>query len=505
MNFRLAGYAALAVLITSTASAQTFQLKGVRFTDSVYLKEAELQATVKPYMNRPITFADVQEMYGKVQALYTKAGIPSARVLLLPQDVRNGILKLDLVEAKLGDVTYDDLNGTKPEWLAENISLRAAERPDYEQLERDLRIFEVIHDFRPQISFKPGKNYATVDAVVGGTVPGLHSWVGSLDNFGSETTGEIRATIAGRTSNLAGRRDILSYQLQASEGAYSGSLGYSIPYGLPGGRVRANLGITNSNIIQGQFEPISIESDSYDISVGYSFPFKVTPKSAWIAGFSLGGGGSTSKLDGLDFQDTDIFELIGQASYQDKLKNGNFSASIGFKLGNADTVQTSETEGSFQLLFGNAQYSRALKDKAIFEVSTDLQLAPGQNLPVSRLFSAGGPTSVRGYTNNIRSGDSGLTARLQVSPIKAYRGKQNPDFGYTPFGFLDAAVVQPFREEGGLNSDQDYLVSIGAGVRVNYQRNLNMLLMAGVPLQETLGFTDTGKATLYIGLDYKFK
>jgi len=488
----------------SSASAQSFELKGVTFTDSVYLADQELQGEIQPYMDRPLTFADIQEMTARVQALYTRAGIPSGRVLLLPQEVSDGFLKLDLVEADVGKIGYEDLNGTSPEWLSQYISLREGAQPDYAQLERDFRIFQISHDFIPQLSFAPGEDFATINVTVGGEVPEKQSWVASLDNFGTETTGEYRASISGRTRNLAGRRDIASYQLQVSEGALSASAGYSIPFGLPGGRINAALGFTKSDVIQGPFAALDIVSDSVNGSIGYQWPLGVSVDSAWTVDISIGAENATSELDGLPFQDTVISDFSASVSYQKQAAAYSISGTLGAKVGTADAIETSETEGDFQLLFGSLNYTRALFQKAVFETAVQLQYAPDQNLPVNRLIAAGGPTSVRGYTNSIRSGDTGVVARFQVAPLRAYRSKTNSEIGYTPFGFTDVAFVQPFREDGSIDPDQDYLASAGAGVRVDFKDELNFLLMLAVPLKETLGFTETGKGTVYVGLDYEF-
>ena len=119
-----------------------------------------------------------------------------------------------------------------------------------------------------------------------------------------------------------------------------------------------------------------------------------------------------------------------------------------------------------------------------------------------RLISAGGVTTVRGYPNNVRSGDSGLILRTQVSRLVPWTLGER--INVTPFAFADGAVVVPFRVDGGINADQDILLSMGVGARFDMGESLSGLLMVGVPLRDTLGFSDTGQGRFYAGFDYRF-
>lgn len=485
-----------------TAEAETFSLKGVTFSDSVYLTDAQLQAAVAPYLNRPITFADVQQMLADIDRLYVLSGIVTARTVLLPQEVPDGILRLDLVEAEVGAVTVDGLGGTRPDFIRRNLSLAEGEQPDYDALERDLRVFEISHDFVPRITFGPGATTGTVEAIISGDVPKRFTWTASIDNFGTEETGETRGTIAGRWANLSGVRDTLSFQLQGSEGSYSGGLGYSRPVGWQGGRVTATLSYTNSAVIRADFSPLDIVSDTAQASLGYRVPFLVKPDSHFVFDIGITAEETTSELGGLPFQTTELIEIVPQVAWSKQWVRQTLSVTGGLKFGTANTLEVSETEGSYYLAFASANYARRLGDNFGLEVTAIAQLAPDQNLPVPRLISAGGVTTVRGYPNNVRSGDSGLILRTQISRLVPW--ELGARVNVTPFAFADGAVIVPFRVDGGINSDQDLLLSVGAGARFDIGDDLSGLVMVGVPIRETLGFEDVNEGQLYAGFDYRF-
>lgn len=495
----------LALAFTSgQARAVEFTLKGVDFSDSAYLSDAALEAAAAPYVNRPIGFEDLQKLVADVQALYSNAGVLTAQVVLPPQEIADGILHVSLVEATVSELHFEGLDRTKAAFMERNLSFRIGERPDFEALERDLRIFDIAHDIAPQIRFGPGTAPGTAAVTVTATEPKRFEWTLSLDNFGREETGLYRASVFGRWSSVSGWRDTLSVQAQVAEAAYSVSLGYSRPVGPRGGRVIATVSGANSQIIQGPFSPVDVISDTMSASLGYRIPFRVRPDRHWIFEGGLAFDKTNSQIEDLPFSDITVREIYLSASHARQTGKALLGYSMGLKVGRADAKQTSETEGNYRLLFGSVTYSRPLGKRLMFEADVQGQYAQGENLPVARLFSVGGPTSVRGYPNSVRTGDSGVVARLQLSAAEALRPFANKDIGLKPFGFFDAAVVVPYRVEGGINSEQDILASIGAGLRVDFREKASGLLMVAVPLRNTLGFTDKGSATAYVGLDYRF-
>ena len=491
-------------MLAGGASAQSFSIRDVAFNDSVYLSDAALDGVADDYTGRPITFSDLHEMVEKINALYAGAGVVTARAVLPPQEIANGVLQVRLVEATVDQVDASGLERTDEAFMLNSIRIQQGAHPDFENLERELRRFEVAHDFRPVLTFAPGEEPGTTTAKLGGVEPERSDITGSLDNFGSESTGEIRATVFGQMNSVTGVRDTLFGQLQASEGAYSGAVGYSRPVNGRGGRIIASATLAQSNVIAGPFAAVDIVSDSYSFTLGYSQPVRVRADSHWTLRGDIVYENSVSTISETDFADVNLTEVQLTGTWQRIRPRYSLAGSIGIKAGSSDSLETSETEGSYQIVFGNLSYAQQISDRAIFSGQMDFQIAPDQNLPVARLFNAGGATSLRGYPNAVRSGDSGLIARLQVSPVKEYQMPGREEGRISPFGFVDLGLVIPFREDGSINSDQDYLASIGGGIRGQFTDDLSGVLMLASPLKETLGFTDTGKAVGYIGLDYKF-
>ena len=494
---------ALALLVAATmpARSQEFSISRVAFPASAYLSEDALQDIAARYTGRSIVFADLQAMLAEVQALYDAAGIVTARAILPPQDIVDGTLRVELIEAAVESIEIVGLERTNPAFLRRNIGLAEGELPDFDRLERDLRIFDIAHDISPRLSFGAGGTPGTTRVVIDGDEPATRTWTVSLDDFGREETGVWRASAFMRWASVTGRRDTLSLQTQFSTGSRLIGAGYSIPVGPGGGRIIATASHSRADIVAGQFQVINIVTSSDAASIGFSRPFRVGAASHWMLDTGIGYERNTSSTTGLAFSDIRIAEAHVGATYSRQFARSSLRAGVGLRAGNARADGTTETEGPYWLLSGHLNYATRATQSLVFEADVTAQLAPNQNLPVARLFTVGGPTTMRGYPINVRGGDSGVMARLQVSPADPYG---LGDFSFRPFAFLDSALVVPFRQGGGIDTKQDLLASVGAGVRMQYRDNAVGLLVVGVPLLKTQGFTNTGRATAYLGIDYQF-
>ena len=496
--------AVMAVGFSTAAMAQSFVLNGVNFDKSAYFTDDELQAVVKPYVGRPITFADLSAMMTALQEAYFKAGIVTVQPILPPQTLDQGVLRVSLLEASLDRVEIEGLERTSPSFLRRTISLAPGEKPNFDQIEQDLRVYELSHDIAPKIAFKPGQTTGTTTAIISGEEPEPLQFTASVDNFGREVTGRERLTLFGRFSSLTGVRDTLTVTAQAAKEAKSLALSYSRPVDDAGGRLVFGASISDASVLTNPTTGVVILSNTRSVSLGYRRPFRIEPNSAWFLDANLSAENSRSTIAGTLFSDVDLYDAYVGVSYQHREIGSSRSFDIGLRFGNAEALGTTSTEGTYAVLTFGAALARQITDSMIFEASLRGQLAPDQNLPVARLFAVGGATSVRGYPVNVKSGDSGLQIRTQISRAQPWNLPGAAQLSVTPFGFADVAYVAPFKPAGGAAPRNEILASVGAGGRLGLGDYASGILMAAVPLRNTQTFKDKGDPQVYFGLDFQF-
>ncbi|UXX84070.1 ShlB/FhaC/HecB family hemolysin secretion/activation protein [Roseovarius pelagicus] len=492
-----------AAVLTTPAHAQTFTLRGVSFDDSAYLEDAALQDAAAPYIGRPIGFEDLTQMVAAIQGLYSAAGIITAQVILPPQTLDDGILRISLVEARIDQVEIDGLDRTNPDFLRRTITLVPGQRPDFEQIERDLRIYQLSHDISPKIAFRPGETPGTTTAIISGEEPKPFTFTGSLDNFGQRETGRARATLFARWASVTGVRDTLSFRIQAAEKSKSFVLGYSRPVGTNGGRVVGSLSYSDASVTTSPVNGVTILSDTLSGVLAYRHPIAVTASTAWFFEVGVGSERSKSRVAGVQFSDVSLNEIYGNLSYLLQETGRTFSLNVGLRVGDASALGNTPTEGGYTILNANFSFAKALSDSLLFDVLGRAQVALTDAIPVARLFSAGGVDTVRGYPTNVQSGDSGVSVRLQLAGLEAWQ-PAGRKLRVTPFAFFDAAYIVPFRAAGANVPRDETLASAGAGLRVQYGPAVSGVALFGVPLSNTTNYKDKGDPTIYVGLDYSF-
>lgn len=495
---------AVGMSVALPAAAQSIRLAAIAVSESAYLSEEEIEAVTSRYVQRNVTFPELQAMIAEINALYAQAGVPTAQAVLPPQEIREGVLRVSLIEAEIETVVYEGFRSTSPRFLERNLSLAPGTKPDFERLERDLLIFDIAHDISPQLSFAAGAALGTTRAFVTAEEPQRFAFTLSGDNFGREETGALRGTLSARWNSVSGVRDTLSLQLQKSLGAGSISAGYSRPVGGGGGRVVGSLSYAQSTIIGGEFQNSTIRSNSYSGSVSYRRPVMVRPDSYVMLEGGAAYDSSSSSFDGLNFADISIWDAFASARYNRRFANSTLGISVGARAGMADAAGTSETEGFFWMVYGEGTYARPIGETFMFNGNLRYQYAHGANLPVARLFTAGGVGSVRGYPSDIRGGDSGAILNLQLSLREPWSPAGLRNWEFTPFAFADAALVVPYRVNGSIDTSQDFLASVGAGVSASIGDRANLIAMVGMPLLNTLGFDGAGRGVIRVGLDFNF-
>ena len=131
--------------------------------------------------------------------------------------------------------------------------------------------------------------------------------------------------------------------------------------------------------------------------------------------------------------------------------------------------------------------------QASLQLSADALLGAEQ-------FIIGGHSSVRGYSQNARFGDSGFRASIEDRITVLQNADGSPAVQLAPF--LDTAAVW---NQGAETSDQRFLLGTGIGVITNLVDNVQARLDVGIPLiaLDEPGDSDQS-AFLYFNMGYSF-
>lgn len=459
-----------------------FMLKRIEYTKSELLSEQTLRELAADIEGREVSLAEVQAVVDRINALYRERGVPTAQAVLPAQEVSSGVLKIKLVEGRVGQILLEGNASTNDDFILSRLGQSPGELADVGELERSMMRFNRSQDVQLRAELKPGAKFGETDVALTVTEPPKHEMRLFADTSGSEATGVYRLGVFYQNRSLFGRRDALGATLVGAEGHEGRALTYSFPINTLGTRLALSWFDDYTRIRNGPFAPLRIRGESTAWTALLRHPTLIGRNYQ----LDLLAGAKTRKteswIEGRLFQSTDIDDVSigvdGQWWETDRLWTGSLTFSHGEAKPIDDIVET-----SFSIWRGTVRRVQELGDGWSVHGSVNFQYTRDENLTSSEQFLIGGDGSVRGYQTGLFSGDKGLAASFElhhplpqppVAPVRT-----------SGFLFLDYGATQPFRPVGSTRGT-DTLASYGWGLNANINQNVSARVTLGLPIRDRL-------------------
>ncbi|RME32417.1 MAG: ShlB/FhaC/HecB family hemolysin secretion/activation protein [Gammaproteobacteria bacterium] len=444
------------------------------------LDPAAIRAITAPLEGRTVTLAQLQQAAAAISALYRQQGV-LGRADVPPQRVREGRVRIRLIEPTIGELKLPPLAHTRPDFVRDRIGLQPGDLIDLNRLERDLLRLNWLYDLDLRTRLAPGRAFATSDLVFSAEEPPPYRGTVFVDDFGRTTIGRLRAGFLVTDTSLTGRRDPATIGLTLAEGTREAHLDYLSPLGSSDLRAGLRLDYTDIRVIDGPLKPLDVGGDSITASVQLRYPLATR-----LHLFSDLGLGFDWKQSDTDFSGVPISRSRVQTIHLDNLgywffPGGVLISSQAFYvgrplLGGMQEFFRYEGHLSAQLEFGHDL-------TGVFRAGG--QWSDRDNLPVQEQWQVGGNATVRGYPEGLLIGDTGylVSAELRYPLFRHLPGLpgrwRRDGRGMV---FLDHGAAFPFKgNAGGIDSD-DFLTSAGIGFSLPVVANLTLQVQAGFPL-----------------------
>lgn len=471
--------------------ARTLVVQEIRVGDSEVLSPEEIRGIVGPLEGRRVTIA---ELFGAVNALnelYGERGCVTCRAFLPPQDVAGGVVRLQLVEGRLGALRVEGAEHTRPGFVERRIRLPEGELFDLGQLERELLRLNATTDLATRARLEPGEAFGMVDAVVQVREP--PRWEGAIfaDNAGRDTIGEYRLGATAINASLTGRADPLTLSVYGAEGTRALSGSYSTPLGTRGTRATLFADYSEIEIVDGPFEVLDITGEAWSAALELSHPLRITPELR-VQGFaSYGAKSSETDFGTATITDIDVrtagLGIDARHARPGRVLATRHFVSVGLDDGGGDHSffkYNGAVTGTLLFADGGAALLRAL-----------WQWSDLRNLPPAEQFQLGGTATVRGYEEGLLIGDRGWLASAEYQ-FPAVAGADVAGAPVRGLLFADAGAAFPDRP-GGADAD-DYLYSVGLGVLASLPGGVSLRALAGFPLTAPEGESQSPRLHLYV-------
>lgn len=454
------------------SEGERFVLKGIHFNPSEFIETAQLQALASDYVGRSISFEDINELLRKINTIYEEAGQLTARAVVPPQSVENGVLSIVLVEAKIDAVTWQSApKSVDEDFYLQRIAVTPGETLDSPALIAAISRFNSTSP-GPQVSasLAPGQGFGTTRIDLQAFEPNPLQWSLFANNYGSEGTGREQYGGSLTWFSPTGVADAFNAVVVATSGSEYGSLRYSRPVNRRNGVVYVEAGTNNTSIKKGPFAALNIEGESRTYGLGFDQPWWIDNNWTLLGGIAYSRQNSESTIDGFLLSEVDVDEVIlkGQVEYRDGPWYGRYEQ----RLRQASVKNSVNGESnSYQLVNGLGYISRDIKTDFQLVGRLSWQFATdSENLSSALLYQFGGISSVRGYESGVIASPQGVTLNTEAH----WRFSEK----LQPFIFFDYGRAM---ELGTTDVD---LMSVGVGLNFNWGRHVSLNLVAANTLKD---------------------
>lgn len=459
----------------------------IRVTGARKFSARTLQALVADLLVGTHSLSQLEAGAARIAAYYRKRGYFLANAYIPEQDIKDGELKIVVLEGSLDQVKLNNASRVSDERILEHLkSLSTGEALQKSGIDRQLLLLRgTVGVDKVRASLQGGAKAGTSDLLVETTPSAPYSGRIQLSNYGNRYTGEYQLGASLNINSPLKIGDLFTIRAIGSNGdLLYGRAAYQMPVGSSGLRLGAAYS-RNRYQLGKEFESPDVYGTSETASLFATYPLilsqtaslfgtltyenkklhdhMVTDTDKQVQLLSLGLNGE--RLDTVNGGGRNSFDM---AMYAGHLNMDAAARMIdaGSANSNGDFVKASYTFNRLQRITDNDTFS------AVFSGQW-----AGSNLNSSEKYSLGGVYGVRAYPQGEASGDIGNMLNLELS------------HNFTPqlqgVLFYDYGHIRVNRDEF-LTTDNTRTLA-GAGVGVNAM--LFGLQLSGYAAWQTQGGT----------------
>ena len=472
------------------ASDIRFTLRAVEFSGAASVSADRLAGAWEAARGREVPVTEICRIRDRAAEIMLDEGV-LARVEIPPQEIKDGRVRLEVIEAYVAAVRVHGAAG--PALRQVRSYMRRLEGRPFAlaEVQRRVLLASQIPGLRLNSTVRPsnaGRGAVELDVRVSRDPVDL---VGAVQNFGSEAIGPWNGVLRADLNGLTALGERTSLVVSSSDGDEQRvvQLLQEVRLGNAGLVARGSVAWGRSRP-GGVLEPLELESDSFVGLAEVEYPFirqrrhnlRVSAGLEWIDQATTVFGGSAVLTDD---RARVVFTRI-EGDTQRVWGGHRAYASGGLQLRKGLTALSASQEGDANLsrleadpqaavVRGHARLEIAGTARLTFSAAGLTQWA-AEPLVAYEALAIGNYTIGRGYDPAVVSGDRGAAVALEVRFGGITLPRRVPA---SVFGFYDVAQVEAL--DGGPGSDRTTLTSGGGGVRLGLTERVSLDLTYARP------------------------
>lgn len=465
-------------------------VKRFEVVGSTVFSSTELNRVLKPYTSRPISFIELLQAQTAVTQLYVARSYLTSGAYLPPQTIKNGVVKLKVVEGKIAEIKIRGTKRLNPNYIRDRLAV--ATKPPLNQTKlltalQLLQLNPVIATISAELStgVEPGTSFLQLDIVEADPFAVKLGF----DNQRSPSVGSNRRILEVNHNNFFGWGDRFNVSYINTDGSDSlNNLSYTLPVNARNGTIELAYSLTNNEVIEQPFDTLDINTETNLWELTYRQPLYQTPQREFSAGLTVSRQHSETTLLGFPFPlsrgannqgETTISAVRLFQEFSDRDETQVLALRSQFSLG-VDafdaTTNRDAPDSNFFAWRGQAQYLRLLNRNLTLLLRSDLQLSDRALVPIEQ-FSLGGGLTVRGYRQDTLLADNGLFASAELRAALLNYPQSKTTLELVPFFDFGTAW-----NSDGTEVNPNTISSVGVGLRFVRGDSFNARLDWGIPL-----------------------
>jgi len=468
----------------SNRKKRCFNIDVIRLKGATIFSQNTQEAMIAPYLHSCMGMDDIDKLSQDITRQYTAKGYVTTRITIPQQNLKQGLLELIIVEGKVEEIAINNnQTATQKAEVATAFPNMKGKILNLKDVEQGLEQINRLPSNNATVTIVPGNTNGTSQILVDNTPKNTFRGTVGYDNYGQKDTGVSRFHAGIEKDNLIGINDTVAVNYTATSKTNAVALSASVPYGywtlsydgsysqyselvdnniaaLTGQAYNNNLTL-NRVIYRDSNNKVSLETilnhsdETRNINDTALTPAELT----------------VIRLGALDLLHTGNTVWNFDAHYSQGL------SSLG-AIHDADNLPTDAPRAQFKKIDGSISLSQPLSF-ATFHSTVHGQYS-FDSLYNNEQLTLGDVTTVRGFTDNLVTGDSGLYNQNELDfPLSSSLAAGVPfHLGHNlqPYMYLDEGYTTSF-----VNHQYTTLVGSGVGVRLNTNKFIGDLSLA-VPI-----------------------
>jgi len=491
--------------------SKPFFVRTIVVAGNEQLPDSDLMHIISDYQNKELTLSDLQLLCYDITQQYRQRGYLFSRAVVPQQTIKDGALELQIIEARLGEVSIDNQSQANTQFLNRILSQApTGEAIEEKSLNRAMLLLQDVPGITVKTAIRAGQSLGQSNLRVAVTEQApKHSL--SIHNYGSRYTHRLRLNGSLNFANLLGQGDLLAAYLSTSgKPMVQASINYELGVGDNSNQLGLHFDYLDYALGE-NLKDLNAEGQAGTLAVYWRYHWLRNLGSNIFSEVQLQRQALDDQLNNGAFVtkrnvDTLTLSLTGDIrdyGFDDSISSLRLSLTAGeLKFSNLEAEirdrLSADSQGGFSRINLNMQHRQALSPQLEILLRVSAQIAQ-DNLDSSQKLGNTGPYAVRGYDVGGVSSDSGVLLSTELQ----YR-LNDTDYGrFALYSFVDVARAQINQHRWAQVSGANHISLASAGIGLRWQhQSWNSQLFAAAPIgnqPEALAQSKSGLLWFQIG------